>query len=157
MAEAAPELSGLQRSRVKVDHVEVSPSPQSVMDASAGTKCATAAALSFAFTAANQERVASSGVANDDFWTGAAVPGVLTGDIDEAGAGNAGPRLGAPAHEQTVQAAGTAATAASSPRAGWRFTRQVKHGRNLHGPARHSRPGFPAFGACRAHNCVYGL
>lgn len=126
MAEAAPELSGLQRSRVKVDHVEVSPFPQSIMGASTGTKCASAAALSFAFTAANQERVASSGVANDDSGTGAAVPGVVTGDVDEVGAV---PWLAAAAHEQTVQAASTAATAASGPRAGWRFTRQVKHGR----------------------------
>lgn len=140
MAEAAPELRGLQRSRVKVDHVEVSPPPQSAMDASAGTKCATAAALSFTFTAANQERVASSGVANDDFGTGAAVPGVLTGDMDEAGAGNAGPRLGAAAHEQTVQAAGTAAMAASSPRARWRFTRPVKHGRYAAAASRSSSP-----------------
>lgn len=134
MAEAAPELSGLQRSRVKVDQVEVSPFPQSIMDASAGTKCATAAALSLAFTAANQERVASSGVANDDSGTGAAVPGVVTVDVDKAGAGgadNAGPWLAAVAHEQTVQAANTAATTVRVPRAGWRVTRQVKHGRKI--------------------------
>lgn len=121
MAAAAPELSGLQRSRVKVDQVEVSPFPQSIMDASAGMRCATAAALSLAFTAANQEKVASSGVANDDSWTGAAVPGVVTSDVDKAGAGgadNAGPWLAAAAHEHTVQAANTAATTARARRAG---------------------------------------
>jgi hypothetical protein len=95
------------------------------MDASAGTKCTTAAALFLAFIAANQERVASSGVAYDDSGTGAAVLGVVTGDADEDGADNAGPWLAAAAHEQTVQAARTAATTASGPRAGWRFTRQV--------------------------------
>lgn len=125
MAKAVPELCDLQRSRVNVGHVEVSPFPQPIMDASAGTKCATAAALFLAFTAANQETVASSGVASDDSGATAAVGGVAEARAD--GADNAGPWLAAVAHEQTVQAASAAATMASAPRAGWRFTRQVKH------------------------------
>jgi hypothetical protein len=85
------------------------------MDASTGTKCATTAALFLAFTAANQERVASSGVANDDSETGAAFLGVVTCDVAETA--DAGPWLAAAAHEQTVQEARTAATTASGPRA----------------------------------------
>jgi len=137
VADAASWLTGLQRSRVNVDQVEVSPFPQSIMYASAGTKCATAAALSLALTAANQESVACSGVPKDAVETETARPGG-SGDAalaDPGEAGEAGPcpaaepveagpwpaeaaevvevaEVAEAAHEQTAQAASPAAAAA---------------------------------------------
>src|SRR5580698_2124325 len=96
------------------------------MFASAGTKCAAAAAPSLAFTAANQESVACSGVPNDGGGTAAAAPGEPAGDEP---AGFAGAWPAEAAHEQTVQAATPASRAAAVPRAICQVTPQVKHGR----------------------------
>lgn len=154
MADAVSWLSGLQRSRVNVDQVEVSPFPQFIMPASAGTKCATAAALSLAFTAANQESVACSGVQKDAVDTGAVAPAALAGaalagpadDAGDAGDADPGPAAGPveagswpaevaeAAHEQTAQAARVAARAAIVLCTACAFTAQVKHGRRLAAP-----------------------
>jgi hypothetical protein len=114
------------------------------MSASAGTKCATAAALSLALTAANQESVACSGVPYDAVETVAVTPGepasavlagavlagaVLAGAADEGDDDGPWPTEVDAVHEQAAQATRPAAKAAPALRTACPVTPLVKHGR----------------------------